>query len=377
VTPPEQQDRPDREVVVDQTPDRPAKPGQVPAPGAFGRTSAPGPTRGQGSVGAPAGKSSDSSDGGSDSGSGWRWVTRILIVSVLAGSAYLLLFENPQRCGQQLSDAGQAVRVCAPLEVTSPQALLVLLVIGLLLLPELAEIEIGGVLTLRRAVAEAKGEATQARTEAAEARLASAQLAAQVTQLTAHTASAAAATSTTNIYLEQARQTAEAQAQLQSEVPSQPSAAVTTTPGQSSLVAFTAGLVGLAHSLPRLDEGVGVAVVGTTLTEDGLALEATHDPFDVEQHLLELAERLLNGTDLRPGEVVAAFEPGALVVASLAAIDGEVVGGLAAVLRPRPSVEATAGDQHLDEFYAAVRIAAGAYAQLLVDLLGEQPTERW
>ncbi len=189
----------------------------------------------------------------------WLWLSRALILVVLAWSAYMLLFEQPERCRDELTEAGVAVEVCAPLESTAPEVLLGLLVIGLLLLPELTELEVGGVVTLRRAVAEARGEATQARAEAAEARLVSTQLAAQVSsQLTANpTAVAGAASNTTiNNYL-QARETAEAQQQLTSGTTPPAAVPVMPTLGESTLVAFTAGLTGLAAAYQRLAKASG------------------------------------------------------------------------------------------------------------------------
>ncbi len=294
----------------------------------------------------------------------------------------MLLFEQPERCRDELTEAGVAVEVSAPLESTSPEVLLGLLVIGLLLLPELTELEVGGVVTLRRAVAEARGEATQARAEAAEARLVSTQLAAQVSsQLTANpTAVAGAASNTTiNNYL-QARETAEAQQQLTSGTTPPAAVPVMPTLGESTLVAFTAGLTGLAAALPTPGEGVGVSVVGLTLTADRDTLEATHNPFEVADDLVEYAEQLLNDRELLPGYVVTALVPegDAVVTATLALVgENQVVGGLAAVLQPTPPRTDSTKDDPLVALAAGVRVAAGAYAQLLVGLLGEQPVEGW
>lgn len=359
---PSPQPHPERQVVVDLSGEQPAKAGVPAAPAS------------------PAPPAPPATPAEPDSGATpwWLWVTRGLIVVVLAGAAYLLLAEKPERCGDQLTDDGQKVEVCAPIEATSPEALLVVLVIGLLLLPELTELEVGGVVTLRRAVAEANGQATQARAEAAEARLASAQLAARVeARLTANPT----ATANPTVYnIVQAQQTAEAQQELAGAAGrgGRDGAPVVPTLGESSLVAFTAGLVGLATHLPRVDETVEVSVLGLTLADNRQDLEATHNPFDVPDLLVTRAEQLLNDPDMRPGDVVTAMEPEGLLVATLALVGEEqVVGGLAAVLQPAPSVAEATGDDPLDELAAAVRIAAGGYAQLLVDLLGEQPIEGW
>lgn len=362
---PSRQPGPERQVVVGLSTEQPAEAG---APGA--PASPPGP----GQAASPATPTEPNSGGTR----WWLWVTRGLIVVVLAGVAYLLLAEKPERCGDQLTDDGQKVEVCTPIEATSPEALLVVLVIGLLLLPELTELEVGGVVTLRRAVAEAKGQATQARAEAAEARLASSQLAARVEARLTANPSATANPTVYNIF--QAQQTAEAQQELAGADDARGPAGAPVAPslGESSLVAFTAGLVGLAAQLPPVDEKVQVSVVGLTLANNRQELEATHNPFDVPDGIVARAEQLLNEADMRPGDVVTAVELSALLVVTLALVGGEqVVGGLAAVLRPAPSLADATGDDPLDELGAAVRIAAGGYAQLLADLLGEQPVEGW
>lgn len=362
---PTPQPDPEREVIVDLSGEQPAEAG---APAA----AAPSPPP------APLATPTTPPTPDSDAMPWWLWVTRGLIVVVLAGAAYLLLVEKPERCGDQLTDDGQTVEVCAPIEATSPEALLVVLVIGLLLLPELTELEVGGVVTLRRAVAEAKGQATQARAEAAEARLASARLEARVEATLTANPTATANPTVYNIF--QAQQTAEAQQELAGAAGRgrADGAPVVPTLGESSLVAFTAGLVGLAAHLPRMDENVEVSVVGLTLAGNRQELEATHNPFDVPDRVVSRAEQLLNDPDMRPGDMVTAMEPAALLVVTLALVGGEeVVGGLAAVLQPAPAVVDVTGDDPLDELAAAVRVAAGGYAQLLVDLLGEQPVEGW
>lgn len=116
------------------------------------------------------------------------------------------------------------------------------------------------------------------------------------------------------------------------------------------------------------------------MTADRDTLEATHNPFEVADDLVEYAEQLLNDRELLPGYVVTALVPegDAVVTATLALVgENQVVGGLAAVLQPTPPRTDSTKDDPLVALAAGVRVAAGAYAQLLVGLLGEQPVEGW
>lgn len=297
-------------------------------------------------------------------------IRRALIVVLLVGSAVLLVNGHAQQCRDAaVGDTSETITLCEPLTATSPEVLLVLLLVGLLLLPELSELEIAGVLTLKRAVEQAQSDAGEAKAEATEAKQALTQVAAQVSQLQAVQKQSVSVTVTN-----QAAETAQAHQQLNADGGAAAGAPVPTV-GESSLVAFNAGLSGLADLLPPLAEGVGVSVVGLTLTEDGKAVEATQNPFGVDDPTVELIERLLN--DVEPGQTITGFGVNALVLGALALTEaGEVVGGLAAVLQPPPPVDSM-GEDPLEPLDVRVRIAAAAYAQLLTDLLGESPSQVW
>lgn len=295
-------------------------------------------------------------------------IRRALIVVLLFGSAVLLVDGHAQQCRDAaVGDTSETITLCEPLTATSPEVLLVLLLVGLLLLPELSELEIAGVLTLKRAVEQAQSDAGEAKAEATEAKQALTQVAAQVSQLQAVQSVSVTVTN-------QAAETAQAHQLLNAGGGGAAGAPVPTV-GESSLVAFNAGLSGLADLLPPLAEGVGMSVVGLTLTEDGKAVEATQNPFGVDDPTVELIERLLN--DVEPGQTITGVGVNALVLGALALTeDGEVVGGLAAVLQPPPPVESM-GEDPLEPLDVRVRIAAAAYAQLLTDLLGEPPSQVW
>lgn len=300
--------------------------------------------------------------------SGWwhvgRWGRRALLVALIGGAAYTLTQDHPRRCHDEVSDGAQVVSVCEPIATTSPEAFVWIVAVGLLLLPELSELEIAGVLKLKRQVEQAQGEAAEARIEAAHAQLAAAQLATQVaTQQTNVTANNQQALTLTI-------QTAEAQRILAGT--DQPPARISTpTVGQSALVAFNAGMLGL-EQLIEPPPGSQVAVVGFTVAEDG-SLEAIHNPYGVKDAMLDRAAGLLNDPGLQPSEVLSAIAPDGWVVATLAlTTPGELIGGLAVVLQPTPAFEDIT-DEPLGPVGAQLRVAAGAYGQLLVGLLGEQP----
>jgi hypothetical protein len=297
-----------------------------------------------------------------------RWVRRGLLVLLLAWGAWQLLDGPPRVCHEEVA-ATAVVQVCEPIPATDARALMFLLVAGLLLLPELSELEIAGLVTLRRKVDEAQADAAQARRE--------------VAQLSARLTAAAAATSmgnqTTLNFYDRAQETGQALEEAEADRvvvdgPGDTPPAAQEPAGAFAAAAFQAGLLGLTQFLPAWASSA--EVIGFTLAEDG-TYEPTYVVGDPGDQLVETVSRLVNEQlettliDVNPRRWLAAAK----------AVDdaGGRVGALAVLVRdpdlpPGPDGAVGGGPEQFEELAAAVEVMAGSYARLLIDLLGEVPT---
>lgn len=68
----------------------------------------------------------------------------------------MVLFVEPTQCRDVVAESA-VVQICEPLAVSSPLVLLVALIVALLLMPELSELELAGLVKLRARVARARG----------------------------------------------------------------------------------------------------------------------------------------------------------------------------------------------------------------------------
>lgn len=149
--------------------------------------------------------------------------------------------------------------------------------------------------------------------------------------------------------------------------------------GEGALVAFSAGLVGLSATLPKMPGDSSESVlVGLTLTAERDGLEATHDPDEAKPDLVERAVHLLNEDFPPRGGVLAVGVDGWIFASPACDGAGGLVGALVAIVSPPPvdaedladpSSGAAAGSESMA---AALDVAADGYARLLIDLLGEQ-----
>lgn len=73
------------------------------------------------------------------------WRRALLGVLVVGALIWFAGWGLPEVCSQHLpTDSAQPVDVCKAMPATDPRAVLFLLVVGVLLLPDLAELEVGG-----------------------------------------------------------------------------------------------------------------------------------------------------------------------------------------------------------------------------------------
>jgi hypothetical protein len=272
-----------------------------------------------------------------------------LLAALLLGAvAWVWARGLPQVCKDAVADS-TVVRVCEPMSATDPRVLLFLLLVGLLLFPELSELELAGVLTLRRRLDEVRQEATELKSELAHIR----------TQATA---------------LSQA--TANSRNQIRVDVRQQQTGAALVEAGGGddgvfdgdeeagayAQLAFEAGLAGLTRLLPQAEDDV--SLVGYTVGDDG-HLEATYFTGEVNEEDLNRLTALVNRPQV-PVTTVTALNDG-FAAFSFATVNGVVVGALA-VRVPDGQVPDNAA---LEALGAGAEVAAGTYARLLVDLLGE------
>jgi hypothetical protein len=309
----------------------------------------------------------------------WSTVLRrcVLALLLVAGPVVLVLVQ-PQRCYDQVA-GDRVVETCEPLPAGSPVVLGYLLLVGALLLPEVADLEIAGVFKLRRQIAEARADAAEAKDA--------------VLRLTAENRAVALATGgdatggTSTVLVNIGRDVATAAALLDARgeaTPEQPFLEelepVWEDTGEAALVAFRAGMLGLGSMIPVPFGGLGdVRVLGFTIGDAGDHFELTHDPSGVGEGSAARTLDLLNEDWPPQGSIRALGSDVWIFTAPATDAQGRLVGALAVLLPLSQETDVAAlldGDDEPDlveELAAAVEVAAEAYARLLIDLLGERP----
>lgn len=281
-------------------------------------------------------------------------VARRIALGLLLVFAVAVLRHGPPTVCQDAVAAAGKVRLCGPMGVADVRVALFALVLAMVLLGEVSELRIGGLVTVKARVAEAKVAAAEAERTLAEIRL--------VTSLS----SSSAATATTNVFFgDRPVATAAALDRVRrAEAPTggaavEPPVASDEAPAEIAVAAFGVGFLGLRSVLP--DWAADAAVIGYTRTTEGdLALHAASRATDEEiaasrERVAELDAALF---DARGGRWLAAVE----------AVDdaGERIGALAVLVAP-----SSGGTGRKKELAAALDVAAAIYARMLVDLLGE------
>ncbi len=291
----------------------------------------------------------------------WRALRWSLVALLLVGAVIAWLVGPPEVCREAVAGS-QVVTICEPISVASPVVLLGLLLIGLLLVPDLAEVQIAGVLGLRRDVEEARAALAVTQRQVAEMQVAS------IASSRADAESVAEVESHVHVHVERQAETAAA---VQAARAGGPTEVSRTGPGGYALAALHAGMLGLAGFFPAWCGPVQVLGLSED-PEQGWVV--THDWFGVRSRFAERAVRLMR----EPGEAVAVdIDDEAWVAGCLATDDdGRVVGALAVVLDPQlptpQSGDLDLAQDRMESLAAAVETAARTYARLLVDLLGER-----
>ena len=287
-----------------------------------------------------------------------RWS---LLAALLIGLVVAWLVGPPVQCRDAATDTG-VYEVCEPISLTSPVFWVLLVLAGLLLIPDFAEVQLGGILGLRRELAEAQTKVAQVQRDVAQLQLA---VAGAVSAAAAHAASTAELESHLHFHLERQAETAAA---VQAARAAQPVVGTRRLPGVYASAAMHAGMLGLAGFFPQWCGPV--QIIGLTLGQDGF--EATHDYFGVRN---PDRDRIMGLLTEQTNEVSVDIDARSWVTACRALDDdGRVVGALGVVVSPPDLPFGQDVPRHrLEEFAAAAETAARTYARLLVDLLGERP----
>jgi hypothetical protein len=253
---------------------------------------------------------------------------------------------------------GAAVRLCETMRLGDPRAALYVLLAALLLFPEVNELEIGGVLTLRRRLDQMGGEARELKSELAEIR-------SQAFALSQSAASNRTEVNTTIVG--RPEETGELLAEA-STAPHDETADVNAA--AYAQLAFVAGVTGLPQALPAI--ATGSTVLAYTPSETG-QLEvnaASTQPTTLE---VEPVTRLVNEDPPEPR--VQRMSDCWAVTAPVLDARQRLLGAVAVLLDPAmPGVPdgATPTAAEAEEMGALAELAAQVYRRLLVDLLGER-----
>lgn len=293
-----------------------------------------------------------------------RWVRRgVLALLVLGALIWFGGWGSPETCSQQLSQGSPTpVTVCSDMTLTDARALLFLLVIGGLLLPEVAELEVAGVLSVRKQVDEAKDEVTGLKTELAHIR-------AEI--LTAATAAShsrsKASVENYNVFPGRAADVRRAYKEIQDGGDGELDQSEQR--GADAAVAFEAGFYGLTRYLTeRMTPAV---VVGYLFGEDDqLRLDSLVTSGEGTAGL-EAAQRAASPPPTS-GVFYDAHDDGYVLSAPACDDQGLTAGVLAVRV---PSTSAALDELNVEDAVGAILLIAGAYARLLIDLMGEKPRD--
>ena len=291
------------------------------------------------------------------------WRRLVLAIFVVGVLVWFTGWGLPQVCSQQLPDGSATpVKVCEAMSATDPRALLFLLVVGALVLPDLAELEVGGVLKVRRQLDDVKGEASELKNELAHVR----------TQVM--TAAAAAASSHSKASVETYNVYPGRRADVGSALVEVAGAGDGDFDdgeelGAYAAIAFESGFYGLPRYLS--DEMTPAAVAGYVFDDDELTLYSVATRGGEAADALEQAQRSATAPNLTG----VFFELGSHfyeVTAPACDDRGLVVGAIAVRM---PATAGTLDDDDDQDTVGTVELMANTYARLLIDVMGEKPRE--
>lgn len=292
-----------------------------------------------------------------------KTIRRVLLGLLVVLGVIFVSGGPPQVCQDAVTENAAIqsgkVELCGPVGLTDLRVALFAFAAALLLIGELSELEIAGVVSLKARVAEARAEAAEVRAE--------------VARLRASADARSTATAVTNVYTHgRPADTAEALDRAERGELSITGADVQpltarVDPGVAAAAAFSVAFAGLRTLLPSWT--ADAAVIGYTLTAEGTF--ARHADSRAEQAEIDACAALLDEDgatswlDVSPERWLAAV--------SVGDDTGAPMGAIAVVLRTPPGPGEVADERRAHEdLETAVEVLGTIYARLLIDLLGER-----
>lgn len=289
----------------------------------------------------------------------WTVLRRLaLIVLVVGTAAYLLRCGVPTVSTEELHN-GVPVTVDSPMSITDVRVFAFLAVAALLAVPDLSELDIAGLVSVKRKVQELREETTELKDEARA-------LQATLQQVQTQALSNRNNLSVTNTFPGAQEATASALDPTSSEEGSLPEVVEDGAMRQLAFEAAFNGLPNLLRALPDSSQ-----VVGCTFDSQG-KLTPTHSTgAEYVTDLGDLADLVEWGGVSLKGGYLGEYQ----VLTAPAEIADNGVTGALVVIFPANSWSATVQTimTTVDDMMTSTVIAATAYGLYLADLLGETP----
>jgi hypothetical protein len=290
----------------------------------------------------------------------YHWICGGTAIALVVWGSYMLLWGHvPKVCHDELANIDNTapkdlvVQVCEPMSATDPRVFLFLIALLLLLVPFFSEIEIPGILRVKRDIRQAEQDLETLRTSIGIAQ----------TQIS-HLTSSASATSNTevNVYPDRARESGKGLTDYESA-----DEIVEPTRGAYAQAAFNAAVLGLPQMLSGWAEDA--SLVGFTIKEDGTYSDPQVHYGDVGDEAAAQAHMLLS--EHPTGAKLTRTVTGVVVTSPARDDDGAIVGGLAVIVERPGSSRFPGTMSDITSTLADVQAIARTYARLLIDLLGE------